>query len=130
MATELGSRIRELREQQGITLGECARRAGLSKAYLSQIEKGHVEKPSAQSLYQIATVLGTSVGALLGAMSNSEEGEVTIPRSLEEFAGEAGLSDADKLMLARIRYRGKRPQRAEDWRYLWESIRRSTRESA
>jgi transcriptional regulator with XRE-family HTH domain len=109
-----------------MTLTQLALQAEISKAYLSQVETGRVAKPSAQSLYRIASVLGTSVGALLGLTAQLEGEEVDIPPSLEEFAREAKLTDHEKLMLASIRYRGRRPRRADDWRYLWESIRRST----
>lgn len=120
----LGQRIRELRTGR-MTLSELAKQAGISKAYLSQIETGQVEKPSAQSLYQIAAALGTSVGVLLGAVSESSGDDVDIPPSLERFAQRADLTHEEKLMLARIRYRGQRPKTEDDWRYLLESIKRS-----
>ncbi len=121
----VGDRIRKLRDGKGLTLTELAAEARVSKAYLSQVEKGQVAKPSAQSLYQIASALGTSVGALLGEVSAPTMEGIDIPPELEEFATEAGLTREYKLMLATIRYRGKRPKTTDDWRFLWESIKRS-----
>jgi transcriptional regulator with XRE-family HTH domain len=109
-----------------MTVTELALQAGISKAYLSQVETGKVARPSAVALYRIASALGTSVGALLGAVSEPSIAEIDIPPELEEFARESNLAEDDKLMLARIRHRGRRPKTANDWRYLFESIRRIT----
>ncbi len=120
-----GAHIRRLREEKGMSLAELARQASLSKAYLSQIESGQASSPSAQILYSIASVLGTSVAALLGSPVPAPDGEIVISTSLEAFARSENLSEDDKLMLARIRYRGKQPQTEEDWRWLYESVKRS-----
>lgn len=126
----VGERIRKLRSEKGLTLTELAAEARISKAYLSQVENGQVAKPSAQALYRVASALSTSVGVLLGEISEPRTVEIDIPPALQEFAEDAKLTREDTLMLARIRYRGKRPQSAEDWRYLWESVKRSTGGSA
>jgi transcriptional regulator with XRE-family HTH domain len=36
----LGARVRELRTEQGLRLSELAARAGMSQAYLSEVERG------------------------------------------------------------------------------------------
>jgi hypothetical protein len=48
-----------------------------------------------------------------------------IPSQLAELAAEIQLLDEDVQMLARIRFRGRWPRTKDDWRFLWESIRRS-----
>jgi hypothetical protein len=48
-----------------------------------------------------------------------------IPESLREFAKEAELPESDILMLAGIQYRGKRPETLDDWRFIYESIKRT-----
>jgi transcriptional regulator with XRE-family HTH domain len=122
---QLGGRVRELREQKGLSLSELARQTGVSKGYLSQIERGDAINPSAQALYRIASVLGTSVAALLGMPVGGAETEVVISDSLRAFAESNRLSDDEVAMLARVRYRGRQPRTQEDWRYLYESIKRS-----
>jgi transcriptional regulator with XRE-family HTH domain len=124
-APQLGDRIQELRKQKGLTLTELARQASISKGYLSQIERGEAGRPSAQVLYVIASVLGTSVASLLGMPIGDADAEVMISESLGAFAKAANLSDDEVAMLARVRYRGRQPQTVEDWRYLYESIKRS-----
>lgn len=126
----LGARVRQRRTEKNISAAELARRANISKAYLSEIEHddddGTAAKPSAEVLYRIATALGTTVADLLGRQEH-----VPAPRGLSDtlrkFAEDASLPRADVEMLARIRFRGNQPTSVEDWRFLYEAIRRSVR---
>jgi len=128
-ARKMGEHIRRLRLAKQMSLSELARQATISKAYLSQLERGQVASPSADVLYKLASVLGTSVAALLGRAAGADEPAVAISESLRGFAKEARLSDEEMQMLARIRLRGKQPRTKSDWRYLYESIKRSIPES-
>lgn len=56
----LGERLRQVREKHGYTLSKVAEEAGISKAYLSQLERGHSDRPSSEILERVAAVLGTS----------------------------------------------------------------------
>lgn len=60
---ELGPRIRQLRRRQGLTIQEVAKRAGVSRTSLSQIETG-VANPSISTLTKIAEALGVWIGGL------------------------------------------------------------------
>ena len=94
---------------------------------MSQIERSADARPSAATLFSLANALGTSVAALLGNTEpdDGEGAELDIPDSLREFAEAEALPPADVRMLAQIRYRGEAPQTEEDWRFLYQSIRRS-----
>ena len=59
----IGSRIRSLREQQGITLEQLAHTSALTKGQLSRIEHGQVSSP-VSTLTRIASALGVSPGEL------------------------------------------------------------------
>lgn len=61
----VGAAIREQRLAQALTLVTLAERAGLSQPFLSQVENGRAQ-PSMESLYRIATALGTTPQALFG----------------------------------------------------------------
>jgi transcriptional regulator with XRE-family HTH domain len=119
----LHDRIKQRRLEAGFTAAELAQRAGISKGYVSEIESGHAQRPSAAVLYKMATVLGTTVADLLEQESTPVA--ATVPEALKQFAADAGLPEGDVRMLAQIKFRGKQPRNAEDWRYLYESIRRS-----
>jgi len=124
----VGTKIRELREDKGLSLSELARQAGISKAYLSQIEAGKTTRPSGEALLRIASVLGSSVAALLGAQTvGYRKSEVMVSPSLHKFAKKEKIGRENMLMLARIRYQGKQPQTTEDWKFLYEAIKRSVR---
>lgn len=122
----IGNEIKRRREQQGLSLTDLARLAGVSKGYLSQIESGLATRPSAQTLFKLARALGTSMAELLGEQPVETAAMEEIPEALREFARQVQLPEADVRMLAGIRYRGRTPRTVDDWRFIYESIRRST----
>ncbi|MDN5765572.1 MAG: helix-turn-helix domain-containing protein [Humibacillus sp.] len=61
-----GRLIRRLRSRQGRTLTDVARRAGVSVAYLSEIERG-LKEPSSEVLEAVCTALDSSITHLVGA---------------------------------------------------------------
>lgn len=128
-AKALGERVAKERNQLGLSVAKLAELAGVSKAYVHQIENGDCQRPSAHVLFSIATTLGTSIAYLLGKSSSSPEPDtIHIPESLQRFASDVDeLTPDDIKMLARIKHRDHQPDNVEDWRYLWESIKRSIR---
>ena len=60
MSTDIGSKIRELRIINGLTQGELADRAELSKGFISQVERNQTS-PSISTLEDIVQCLGVSV---------------------------------------------------------------------
>lgn len=62
----VGERIKELREKKGYSISELAKYAGVSKSYLSYIERNVQKNPSLQFLSKIAKTLDTSIEYLLG----------------------------------------------------------------
>ncbi len=123
----LSDQIRKRRLEKNLSLTELAHRARVSKGYLSQLESSpDGPRPSADILYRIAFALGTSVGELLEKKIVQTNDELTdIPEELRQFAFAEQLPEADVRMLAQIKYRGKRPSKVEDWKFLYESIKRS-----
>src|SRR5579863_6593296 len=64
--TELGPRLRQVREQRGLSVRELARRTQCSPSLVSQIERG-LSAPSVGMLYALATELRTSLDFLFSA---------------------------------------------------------------
>lgn len=62
---ELGDEIKARRARLGLTLDGLAERCGVSRAMLSEIERG-TKNPTIRVLGQIAEGLGASVSALIG----------------------------------------------------------------
>lgn len=62
---ELGTRLREARQERGLSLRAVAGRAGVSASLLSQVENGKTQ-PSVSTLYSIVSNLDISIDELLG----------------------------------------------------------------
>lgn len=56
------NKIREIREEQGITQVELAHKAGLSVGYLSHLENGSRSNPSYQTMTRISKALNKEIG--------------------------------------------------------------------
>jgi XRE family transcriptional regulator of biofilm formation len=69
----LGEKIKKLRESKGLSLSECAERAGVAKSYLSTIERGLRSNPSIQFIEKIADVLHVSVTSLINEETPLED---------------------------------------------------------
>ncbi|MEH7380021.1 helix-turn-helix domain-containing protein [Bacillus sp. JJ1533] len=67
----IGERIRILRRKKRFSITELAKRAGVSKSYLSYIERDVQKNPSLQFITKIAGTLDTSVEYLLGKEEKS-----------------------------------------------------------
>jgi len=79
--TSLGSVIRERRLAANLTLVALAERSGLSQPFLSQVENSRAA-PSVESLYRIATALGTTPQGLFGT-GRSNGVDTTVARAAD-----------------------------------------------
>ena len=66
MAAEVGRRLRALRVERGISLSELARRAGLGKGTLSELETGQ-RNPTLDTLFAVTSALRLPLSAALPA---------------------------------------------------------------
>lgn len=124
--SEFGARLRAFREQRGLTLTALADETGLSKGYLSSLETKHQpRRPSAEVLYALAQALGVTMSDLMGRKLLAQAAPQDVPPSLQKFAEEEDLTEADVAMLASIRFRGEQPATPARWRYIYQSIRAS-----
>ncbi|SRR6266487_4778591 len=123
----LSDQIRTRRREQGLSLAELARRAKISKGYLSRLERDSDDvRPSADVLYRIAFVLGTPVGELLEKQIENANAELPdVPEELRKLALAEHILEEDIKMLARIEYQGRQPRTMGDWRFVYEAIKRS-----
>lgn len=125
---ELADRIKMRMKEKGWSLAELARESKIAKGYLWEILNGKAKRPSANTLYEIARVLGTSVADLLGKEADAGQASApNIPDSLRDFAKQEKIPKEDIQMLATISFRGEQPKTKDDWKFLYESIKRSIR---
>jgi transcriptional regulator with XRE-family HTH domain len=79
----LGERIKEARQQRGLTQEQLARRSGLTLNAYGDIERGHITDPHYSSLRGIARGLGITVAELVEESAPKAEA----PRPSPETAG-------------------------------------------
>lgn len=65
MTADIGSRLREARLQQGLSLRSVAQALGVSASLISQVETGKTQ-PSVSTLYALVTHLGISIDDVMG----------------------------------------------------------------
>lgn len=124
----IGARIKQRREELGLSLSQLSELADVSKGYLWNLEKGEKARPSGDTLYRIARALGVTMSDLLGRkLLTDTAAPDTLAAGLAEFAEQAGLPQTDVDMLAQVNFRGKQPQTLEDWEFVYRAIQRSVR---
>lgn len=126
---ELRDRLAELRRDEGLTLRQLRdrieERTGekISISYLSELERLDT-MPSVDTLAKIARAYNMSVGDLLASVDFFEElSEARYPKSLREFIRSEGLDPDWAATLARIEFRGQRPQSEDDWRAVYSVLK-------
>ncbi|KAB2336085.1 helix-turn-helix domain-containing protein [Cytobacillus depressus] len=95
----VGMRIKRLRMEKGLSINELSEKAGVSKSYLSYIERGIQQNPSLQVLSRLAKTLSTDVEDLLDQRKNSDDFDVNHVDSewmeLVQHAIENGVTKED-----------------------------------
>lgn len=115
---DFAKRVRDRRIQEGLSQQELADRIGISRNYLSQIERGQATNLSWQVRERLSDVLGLKTEPPTSPLESDD-----LPPTLVEFAQKANLPPDDVLMLARLKYRGQQPTSAEKWELLYNVIK-------
>lgn len=82
---EIGANIKKLRGEQELTLEALAERSGVSRAMLSEIERG-TKSPTIRLVSQIAAGLGCTVSELLGEENRRPQEAIQVLRRGESQA--------------------------------------------
>lgn len=98
MTMNLGDKIRQLREDTGLTQGHLAAGSQVSQGYLSQLENGEVKNPSAAVLLRVAQAINVDPDELFEAA-----GYPTVRTLKQIYQGYESTIDASLLhFLARL----------------------------
>jgi transcriptional regulator with XRE-family HTH domain len=90
-AFSVSDRLRQLRAARGLSLEQLAKKARLTKGFLSLIERG-MKAPSISSLLRLSEVYGLSIGALLDGSKPDEPAYSLVRRDArKKFAREGSL---------------------------------------
>jgi transcriptional regulator with XRE-family HTH domain len=98
----IGLKLRELREQKGLSQGDIERATGLLRCYTSRVENGHTV-PSLSTLEKYAGALDVKLYELF---YNQEESSSAYPpsssRELPDLAGPQGAQARFQIKLERL----------------------------
>jgi transcriptional regulator with XRE-family HTH domain len=131
----LAARLRQLRENSGMSLSDVATKAGISKTYLWELERDTTgaKKPSADVLMRLAKSLSTTLADLLSlATVQVQDQPVELPPALRDFQQrmveqKTPLSTEDIRDLAAMKFRGGQPQTVDEWHQLYLLLVNSVR---
>ena len=82
--SDMGSRIKSARKQQGLTLEVLAEKIGISRNFLWEIEAGR-KAPALNTLYNLGMVLGISIDYLLGVSTEKKNILSSSPKTKKEL---------------------------------------------
>ena len=128
---EVGRRIKQLRNAQGLTVQELATKSGVSPGYISEVERG-LSAVSVDKLSQIAAGLGVGVDFLLHEQPEvSKQGVVGLPAALSAAAERLNLSHRATLTLlqGKLSLTARRSQAesaewdVDDWLRFYEQVK-------
>ena len=86
---DLPHRLRTLRRQQALSLEQLAQRTGLTKSYLSKLERG-LSEPSISTVLRLAEAYGVGVSQLVGSDQNAQDELVSLVRVADREALQRG----------------------------------------
>jgi len=106
-----GRKLRALREAKQLALGELAKKAGISSAFLCKVEQGKVTPPAEKKIRSLAKALDANADELmvLAGRLPADVLEVIQKHPLEYVALLRDLSTKSAHELERIRQRALRP---------------------
>jgi transcriptional regulator with XRE-family HTH domain len=130
--TTVGQRVKQRRRELGMSQDALAKRAGISKSFLSDLETGK-RSLGAETLLDLGRAMGLSLDYLMtGEESSKQKPELQIPTSLATFAATEGLSFRQALTLLHMqeqitanRKSAKRTNLDEvDWQAFYQAVKK------
>jgi transcriptional regulator with XRE-family HTH domain len=126
----LAKRMAELRDKAGLSIDELAKKAGISKTYVWELEKDETgsKKPSADVLLRLAAALSSTIAELLALpMVTIQHTAVELPPALLQLQDRLKkqgnpLTDQDLRDLAGTRFRGGQPRTVDEWNQLYLTL--------
>lgn len=95
--SEIGTRLRRLRAEKGLTLAEAAEASGLSASFISALERGNTGV-SLAALFRLAEALGTTIPMLRGEAFAPGEKHLTRANERPRFSTADGRLVIDDIV--------------------------------
>jgi transcriptional regulator with XRE-family HTH domain len=96
--SELGQRLRALREERGMTQQALAKAAGIATDMVSRLENGHYTSPGLRTLVRLAEGMGVGVAALLPELASAtlaRDPDAAARARLQALLARASTSDVE-----------------------------------
>lgn len=119
-AKYFGNKVLVKRKELKLNQQELADLAGVSRNYVSMIERGEAKNVSREIIRKLANSLQVPIGELTGEPDDSTP--LSVPPALRRFAIEEGISYDIVDRLVQIPFRGQEPETAKEWAQLYEAI--------
>lgn len=110
-----------LRRERNLSQEQLAKISGVSRNYISMIERGEAGNVSTDIISKLAMGLGSTVKELTGEPNDSNT--LIIPPALRKFAISEGLNYRSVDTLRQIAFRGIDPKTVDDWRDLYNALK-------
>lgn len=117
MSFPLGERIKRLREQAGMKIGDFAMIVGINRDHQSRLENGHQTNPGFKQLEMTAKALGISLPELFDFEKFPQ------PKKAEAWE----LNSEEKVLVAKLR-KIKSPQKRKALERLVDAFLKATEE--
>lgn len=91
-----------------------SKRSGVSRAYISAIERGKGKRPGADIVRRLEAVLGVT--------GPETDPAAEAPPGLEEVARELNLDSDEVAFLSGLRIRGQQPRTKERWDFIYKAM--------
>ena len=99
----IGQRLRQLREQKGLSQGDIEKASGLLRCYISRVEHGHTV-PSLETLERFAAALDVPLYRLFYTGEDAPPTPNLTPRkTLEELAEDPGTMGSEARFLLKLK---------------------------
>jgi len=99
----IGPRLRQLRDQKGLSQGDIENSTGMLRCYISRVENGHTV-PSLETLMRFAAVLGVPLYELFIAGGDAPSiPDLTPQKSLKELVEKGGKAGHDARFLLKLK---------------------------
>lgn len=119
-AKTFGSNVLIFRKERKLNQAQLAKTSGVSRNYISMIERGEAENVSDEIISRLAVGLGKNVQELTGDPGRTNN--IIIPPQLREFAIEEGLKYEVVDVLRQMSFRGVHPKTKEEWKRLYDAL--------
>lgn len=88
-------RLRVIRKKYGLTLEQLAQKSGLTKSYISKLERA-VSQPSISTVLKLSSALGVDMSALVAATGNPNDKVNVIRTNERKPLGRPGTSHGNR----------------------------------